>query len=153
MLRLARRVYVADTGLEFDSQSALKWLRQSHEARDSKGTLELALLLVEEPEIANEAGQGERMLRQLAQTNHDARYELGLRLLKGEDLPQNEAEGFEHLLSAAEGGHADAMREVDPLLCGQLVVNPSPHIDLPTWAKPYQDRLKALFPNNPMELN
>ena len=153
VLRLARRVYVADTGLEFDGQSALKWLRQSHEARDSKGTLELALLLVEEPEIANEAGQGERMLRQLAQTNHDARYELGLRLLKGEDLPQNEAEGFERLLPAAEGGHADAMREVDPLLCGQLAVDPSPHIDLPTWAKPYQDRLKALFPNNPMELN
>ena len=142
VLRLARRVYVADTGLEFDGQSALKWLRQSHEARDSKGTLELALLLVEEPELANEAGQGEQILRQLAQTNHEARYELGLRLLKGENLPQNEAEGFEHLLSAAEGGHADAMREVNPLLC-----------DLPACAKPYQDRLKALFPNNPMKLN
>ena len=153
VLRLARRVYVADTGLEFDGESAFKWLLQSHEAKDSKGTLELALLLVEEPEFANEAGQGERMLRQLAQTNLEARYELGLRLLKGEDLPRNEAEGFEHLLSAAEAGHADAMREVDPLLCGQLVVDPSPHIDLPTWAKQYQGRLKALFPNNPLKLN
>jgi hypothetical protein len=153
VLRLARRVYVADAGLEFDGDSALKWLRQSHEAGDSNGTLELALLLVEEPEFANEAGQGERMLRQLAQTNLEARYELGLRLLKGEDLSKHEAEGFEHLLSAAEGGHADAMREIDPLLCGQLIFDPSPHIDLPTWAKPYQGRLKALFPNNPMKLN
>ncbi|MCP5524772.1 MAG: NACHT domain-containing protein [Verrucomicrobiales bacterium] len=152
VLRLARRVYVADTGLEFDGESALKWLRQSHEAGDSSGTLELALLLVEEPEFANEVGQGERMLRQLAQTNLEARYELGLRLLKGEDLPKNEPEGFEHLLSAAESGHAEAKREVDPLLCGQLIVDPSPHIELPTWAKPYQSRLTALFPNNPRNL-
>lgn len=154
VLRLARRVYVADTGLEFDSEAALKWLRQSHEAGDSKGTLELALLLVEEPELADEMGRGERMLRQLAQTNLEARYELGLRLLKGEDLPMNEAEGFDHLLSAAEGGHAEAMREVNPLLCfcGQLVVGPAPHIDLPAWAKPFAGRLKALFPNNRIEL-
>ena len=153
VLRLARRVFDDDTWLEFEGESALKWLRQSHEAGDSKGTLELALLLVEEPELANEAGQGEQMLRQLAQTNLEARYELGLRLLKGEDLSRNEAEGFEHLLSAAEGGHAAASREVAPLSCGQLVFDPSPHIELPTWAKPYQGRLKALFPNNPMKLN
>lgn len=153
VLRLARRVYVADTGLQFDGESALKWLRQSHEARDSKGILELALLLVEEPEFADKAGEGERMLMQLARTNLEARYELGQRLLKGEDLPKKEAEGFEHLLSAAEGGHADAMREVNPSLCGRLVFDPSPHIDLPTWAKPYQGRLKALFPKNRMKLN
>ena len=39
------------------AESALKWLRQSHQARDSKGALEFALLLVEEPELANEAGR------------------------------------------------------------------------------------------------
>ena len=152
VLRLARRVYVADTGLEFDGDSALKWLRQSHEAGDSKGTLELALLLVEEPELANEAGQGERMLRQLARTNFEARYELGLRLLEGQDLPKHEAEGFEHLLSAAESGHTAALCDVNLLLCDYLVVGSPPHIVLPPWAKLHQDRLKALFPNKPMEL-
>lgn len=152
MLRLARRGYVAETGLEFDGKSALKWLRQSHEAGDGKGTLEFALLLVEEPGFADEAGKGERMLVQLARTNLEARYELGQRLLKGEDLPKNEAEGFEHLLSAAEGGYAPAKREVDGLLCGQLVVDPSPHIALPVWAKPFQSHLKALFPRNPIKL-
>jgi TPR repeat protein len=131
----------------------LKWLRQSHEARDGKGTLELALLLVEEPGLASKAGEREQTLRHLAETNAEARYELGLRLLKGEGLPKNEAEGFEHLLSAAESAHASAMREVDPLLCGQLVIGPSPHIDLPVWAKLFQGRLKALFPRNPMRLS
>jgi hypothetical protein len=152
VLRLARRVYVADTGLEFDGESALKWLRQSHEAGDSKSTLELALLLVEEPEFANEAGQGEGMLRQLAQTNLEARYELGLRLLKGENLPKSEAEGFERLLSAAESGHTAALSDVNPLLCGEFVVGPPPHIVLPPWAKSHQGRLKVLFQNNRLEL-
>jgi hypothetical protein len=152
VLRLARRVYDADTGLEFDGPAALHWLRKSHDAGDSQGTLELALLLVEEPELANAEGHGEQMLRHLAQTNFEARYELGVRLLKGEDLPKNEREGFEHLLSAAEAGHAEAKREIDPLLCGQLVIGSSPHIELPTWAKPHQSRLKTLFPNNRIEL-
>lgn len=148
-LRLARDVFVADDELEFDGDSALKWLRQSYEAGDRKGTLELALLLVEEPEIANEVGEGERMLRQLAQTNFEARYELGLRLLKGEDLPKNEGEGFEQLLSAAEGGHADAMLKVNQLIGGWIVFDPPAHIDLPTWAKPHQGRLEALILENP----
>jgi hypothetical protein len=112
VLRLARRVYVADTGLEFDAEAAFKWLRLAHDAGDRQGTLELALLLVEEPRIANEPGQGERMLRESAQTSAEARYELGRRLLRGGDLPKNEAEGLKHLLSAAESGHAGALSDL-----------------------------------------
>ena len=151
VLRLARRVYVADTGLEFDGDSALQWLRQSHEAGDNNGTLELALLLVEEPKLANKADQGERMLRQLSETNLVARYELGLQLLKGVNLPKNETEGFEHLLSVAEGGHAGARFEVEGWLSCLPVEDHSTHIKLPTWAKPYQSRLRVLFPNDPIE--
>ncbi|HOY59696.1 MAG TPA: SEL1-like repeat protein [Verrucomicrobiota bacterium] len=128
------------------------WLRKSNDAGDSKGTLELALLLVEEPELANAEGEGEQMLRHLAQTDIEARYELGVRLRKGENLPKNEAAGFELLLSAAESGHTAALFDVNPMLCGQPDVGPPPHIVLPSWAKPYQHRLEGLFPNNPIEL-
>jgi len=145
VLRLASRPYV--TGIDFDPDAALKWLQKSHEAGDVNGSIELALLLIEEKQLSNEVGQGERLLRSLAETNNAARYELGLRLLKGEDLPKSEAEGFEHLLSAAESGHADALIEVNPFICGQID-GPPPHIGLPAWAKPYRDRLTALFPEN-----
>ncbi len=152
VLRLARRPYVADTGQEFDGDAALIWLRQSHEAGDSKGTLELALLLLEEPEFAKEFGEGERMLRELAATNLEARYELGYRLLKGENLPKNETEGFEHLLFAAESGHADARREVENVIwAAELGVTP-PQFVLPSWAKPHVGRLKVLFPRYPIDL-
>jgi len=152
VLRLALRAYVADTGIEFDGQSALKWLRRSHEAGDSKGSLELALLLIEEPEIGNVPGQGERMLKQLAQTYPEARYELGMRLLQGKDLAKNEVEGFEHLLVAGEIGHEDAKRELEPIILGDFVVGPPPHIVLPSWAKPHISRLKVLFPRNRIDL-
>ena len=152
VLRLALRAYVADTGIAFDGQAALKWLRLSHEAGNVKGSLELALLLIEEPDFASQPGEGERMIKQLAQANIEARYELGMRLLQGEDLPRNELEGFEHLLSAAEGGHVKAKHEINPFSCGEVVVGPPPHIVLPSWAKPHISRLKALFPNNRIDL-
>ncbi len=153
VLRLARRSYVADYGLRFEGNSALKWLRQSHEAGDSTGTLELALLLVEEPKLDNEADQGERLLRLLSQTNLEARYELGLRLLKGNHLPMNATEGFEHLLSAAEGGHAGARIALEELLVSRFPDHDSHHNELPVWAKPHKGRLRALFPNYPLELS
>ena len=91
--------------------------------------------------MSNEAGEGERILRQLAQTSDNARYELGLRLLKGEDLPKCEAEGFEHLLSAAESKHAAALSELKQWYALQLVAGGI----LPIWAEAHQTRLKAIL--------
>ncbi len=149
VLRLARRVYVAEAGLEFDGPSALHWLRLASEGGDSAGTLELSLLLLEEPELASAEGQGEQMLRHLAETSVEARFELGTRLFRGDGIDKNEVEGFGFLLSAAESGYTAAQNSVNPLLCGEYV--PS-HVLLPPWAKPYKERLKVLFPNVRCEL-
>ena len=152
VIRLARRVYVAETGLEFDGDEANKWLRQSHESGDRNGSLELALLLIEEPAYAVEKEEGERLLRHLALDDQAACYELGCRLLKGEDLAKNESEGFGFLVSAAEDGYKAALQDTNPLICGLFEVTPSPVIVLPPWAKPFKARLKALFPDQPLDL-
>jgi hypothetical protein len=146
VLRLARRVYVAEAGLEFDGSSALHWLRKASEAGDSKGKLEIALLLLEEPELANSESEGERLLRELAQTDIEARYELGVRLMEGQELELNESAGFEHLLSAAESGHPGALSKVNPVACAEWGTGPEYGFILPPWAKPFADRLKVLFP-------
>jgi TPR repeat protein len=146
LLRLVRDLEIAEMGLTFDGEAALKWLRKSHEAGDKKGSLELALLLVEAPDLSQEAGEGERMLSQLAQVDDDARYELGLRVLKGDGLLKNEAEGFEHLLSAAESGHVASLMEVQKLIPGWFVPGGQPQVALPVWVKPHWNRLKVLFP-------
>lgn len=92
VVRLAMRQYVADAGLEFDGESALKWLQKSHDAGDKKGSLELSLLLVEEPTLGICPREGEDMLRQLARTDPEARYEIGVRLLEG-GRPPSESGG------------------------------------------------------------
>lgn len=147
VLRLARRAYVADAGLEFDGPSALHWLRMASDAGDSKGTLELSLLFLEEPELASAEGQGELMLRRLAQTCVEAQFELGTRLLRGIDIPKDEVSGFEFLLCAAECGHSQSRKFVHPALCGRLVAGPPPYIHLPSWVKPHEKRLRVLFPD------
>lgn len=153
VLRLSYLVSVPNAVLEIHNDSALKWLRKSHEAGDIKGTLELALWLIEKLAFASEAGQGERMLRHAAQKDIEARYELGMRLLEGKHLATNEVEGFEHLLSLAEGGHAAAKLKLDSFFCSRFAASPTPHIDLPTCTKPYQSRLEVLFPKYPFRFN
>ncbi len=150
VLRLVRHGYFAGTGLdEFDDRIALDWLRKAHEAGNSKGTLELALLLVEEPGLTSETGEGERMLRHMAITSLEARFELGSRLWQNGHLPKNEAEGLEHLLLAAEGGHDEAIYKIMHWW-GGLCPPPKQLIDpdLPAWAVPYKDRLLAVLLGN-----
>ncbi|MHB1309951.1 MAG: NACHT domain-containing protein, partial [Limisphaerales bacterium] len=43
--------------LDDDREAALRWLRRAHETGDRKSTLELALLLLEEPNLGSEAGE------------------------------------------------------------------------------------------------
>ena len=137
-------------GIVHEPRSLLKWLRQSHELGDVNGSLELALLLIDEPDLSNEAGEGERLLRQLAPTQLEARYELGLGLLKGDGLPKCEAAGLEQLISAAEAGHPLALSEINPCLFCEG--GPPLPLSLPAWAKPYRSRLVALFPGLPLDL-
>jgi TPR repeat protein len=108
------------------------------------------VLLIEEPGLAEATGEGEQLLRRLAQEDPESRCELGLRLLKGEDLPKNEAEGLEQVLSAAEAGHPRAGHEVQVWLVQQYVAVPNLHFALPPWARPCAARLRALFPSYPI---
>ncbi|MSU62858.1 MAG: hypothetical protein EXS31_10750 [Pedosphaera sp.] len=135
ILRLASRDYVS--GIEYEPDKALHWLRKAHQEKDTSGSLELALLLIEEPDLANEPAEGEFLLRKLAAVDGmtDGQFELGRRLLKGEGLPQNELQGFELLLALAEKEHRGALLEMMGLL-GNLT--------LPSWAAPFEARLKAL---------
>jgi hypothetical protein len=50
-------------GVEWQPDVALRWARASHNAGDTSGSLELALLLVENPSLESETGEGARLLR------------------------------------------------------------------------------------------
>jgi len=148
VLRLASRAYVSENGIAYEPRKALGWLRRAHEAGDQIGSRELALLLIEEPELSGTSGEGERLLRGLAKTDAESLYELGLRLLKGDDLAQAEPEGLGHLLSAAEAGHSRAHIEVMSWLAAQGRVSETGlSFVLPTWAKAFAARLKMLSHN------
>lgn len=150
VLRLARRDYVSDNGIAYEPLKALHWLRRAHEAGDQNGSRELALLLLENPELSQTPGAGEQLLRRLAETDLESRCELGLRLLKGEDVCQDQAAGLGTLISAAESGHRRAALELAAWLAPLWVIKPSIHLAVPTWAVPYAARLHALFPRYPL---
>lgn len=150
VLRLASRDYVSDNGIAYEPLKALHWLRRAHEAGDQNGSRELALLLLENPELSQTPGTGEQLLRRLAETDLESRCELGLRLLKGEDLPQAEPEGLGHLLSAAEAGHSRARDEVMMWLVELCAQQSTVSYVLPAWARSLAGRLKALIPDFPV---
>jgi hypothetical protein len=143
ILRLASRDGVS--GIDYEPEKALRWLRKSCEGGDAKGCLELSFLLIEEPRSANEDGEGESVLRRLAREDvSEARFELGRMLLKGEDLPKNEAEGFELLLALAEKNHPGACRQMVNLYC-QWTLSPQPGIlTVPAWASYLEERFKKV---------
>ena len=131
-------------GVDRDPAEALKWLRKAHDDGDAKGSLELSLLLIEEPNLAGAASEGELLLRKLAGDGvTKAQFELGLRLLKGEDLPRNEAEGFELLLVLAEKDYPGARGEMTSLYC-EWYLSPEPgKLTLPAWASPFEERFRT----------
>lgn len=138
------------TGITCDLRKALHWLQKAHDAGDQTGSRELALLLIEEPGLAETVGEGEQRLRRLAEKDIESRYELGVRLLKGCDLPQAQPEGLENLLSAAEAGHARARFELSQWFSEwcfrELKTNGTLPLALPVWAKPLAGRLKHFIP-------
>lgn len=158
VLRLSSRAYYADCGIEFDPAAALKWLRKAHDSGDAKGSLELALLIIEEPDLQDEPGDGERLLRKLATDDMgEAKFELGKRLLNGDGLPKAEQEGFRILIEAAETGHSKAFQSglmgngikwgwCWPELPQELP--DGPHLVpalVPDWAAEFKDRWVALL--------
>ena len=132
-------------GVNRDVSEAAKWLRKSHESGDAKGSLQLALLLIEEPQLATIGGEGERLLRTLVQTIDDAKFQLGIRLLKGDGLPRRETEGLEFLLELAESGHEQSHQEIGILWLEWYVTIPTPGFVPPGWVMPLMDRLKGLI--------
>ncbi len=131
-------------GVEFEPQKALKWLRKAHDENVAGGSLELALLLIEEPSLATEIGEGDRLLRDLASVSEDARCELGKLLMSGDGLARDESAGFEILLTLAEAKHSSALSEVMTLWIRWLVWDLAPRLQLPSWAEPYKDRINQL---------
>lgn len=153
----ARILRCLPDGVEWQPDVALRWARASHDSGDAVGSLELALLLVENPSIENEPGEGERLLRNLtAQGMLEAKYELGKRLMRGNGFLMAEAEGFELLIEAAEAGHVSAWRT--ELLClgmnwwvvpelRQLRPNleNKPAVLAPDWSQAFRERWFALM--------
>lgn len=152
LLRLARPEASRDwaRGVTYEPKESLRWLRMSHEAGDRNGSRELALLLLEDTSLAETPAEGEQLLRRLAQTDLESRCELGLRLIKGEDLCQDQAEGLGELISAAEAGHRRSVWELKVWLATLWVFEPSLHLAVPPWAMPFAERLHALFPSYPL---
>jgi hypothetical protein len=148
VLRLANPVYI--TGTDYEPDKALYWLRKAHHEKDSdgdtNGSIELALLLIQEPKLGTVSGEGERLLRDLAKTDDGARYELGKLLMEGKGLAKDEAGGFSLLLSLAETGYSRAKTDVvSDFLVPWMLENGNWELgQLPPWAVAFRNRLKAL---------
>lgn len=100
--------------------------------------------------MERELGEGERLLRELAKLNDEARYELGQLLLKGNGLAKDEAAGFEMLLSLAESGHPRARTDVQIVWLEWYHLSPVPEFRPPAWAVPFLRRLRPLWPDVPL---
>src|SRR5439155_14968367 len=103
-------VSLSPAGLKRNPTEAVRWLRKAHQAQDSVGGLELALLLIKEPALATDSGEGERLLRHFSEGSDNARYELGKLLMNGEGLTKDEAGGFQICSrSQNQGMHTPAL--------------------------------------------
>ena len=139
-------VSLSPAGLKRNPTEAVRWLRKAHQDQDSVGGLELALLLIKEPALATDSGEGERLLRHFSEGSDNARYELGKLLMNGEGLTKDEAGGFQILLSLAESGHAHARSDIQFLCFQWYDPKPQLHFNLPSWAMVFKERLKAFGP-------
>lgn len=145
VLRLANPVYI--TGTDYEPDRALYWLRKAHGEKESNGSIELALLLIQEPGLATVPNEGEHLLRELARENEGARYQLGKLLLEGKGLAKDEAAGFALLLSLAEAGYSRAKADLmSDFLVPWVIENGGVQLrQLPPWAVTFRDRLQALL--------
>jgi hypothetical protein len=144
-------------GVEWQPDVALRWARASHNAGDTSGSLELALLLVENPSLENETGEGEQLLRNLTRQGIlEAKYELGKRLMKGDGFMKAEEEGFGLLIEAAEADHLSAWSNellglginwwrVPELEQPQPKLDANPMALAPDWSLAFRERWFALL--------
>jgi hypothetical protein len=146
-LRLANRGYVV--GIDYEPEKALHWLRKAHEAGISPGSLELALLLLDEPTLAADPLEGQNLINLLASIgDKDAIYEIADRLCaKGN--PEDEAKGFELFLTLANDGHYMAWHRIAGYRSSWFVFEPEIRMDLPPWAVPFKDRIDATMKQKP----
>ena len=133
-------------GVDFLPEVALQWARASHNDGDTSGSLGLALLLIENPNLDLEVGEGERLLRRLATDGHqEAQFELGRRLFKGEGLPKDEPAGFRMLIEVAEAGLRKAWYSQLSNIGRRWWLNPADHSAVPEWAAEFKNRWQALI--------
>ena len=147
VLRLASRDYVV--GIDYDPAKAMHWLRKAHESGISTGSLELALLLLDEPTLAAEPEEGQNLMNLLASKgNKQAIYEIADRLC-AKCNPEDEAKGLDLLLTLANDGHYMASQRVSGYRDSWLVFEPEFRMELPPWAVPFKDRINATMKLNP----
>jgi hypothetical protein len=150
-LRLANRGYVV--GIDYEPDKALLWLRKAHDAGSETGSLELALLLLDEPQLAAAPLEGDRLINSLAaKGNKEATYAIADRLCSEND-PSDEPKGFELLLALAADGHDKARRKVLEYWSSWLLLDPKPHVEMPPWAVPFKDRINAVMKHRPPRRN
>lgn len=133
-------------GVDWRPEVALRWARASDEGGDAKGSLELALLLIETPRLEQEAGEGERRLRKLAAEGMlDAQIELGKCLLNGAGLPKAESAGFRMLIELAEAGQRKVWLSELIHIGLRWWMIPNGQEPVPDWAVEFKDRWFALL--------
>lgn len=146
-LRLAKQYY--ELGFDYEPAQALPWLRKAHDAGSQAATLDLALLLLDEPQLGADPREGQNLINLLsAKGDQDAIYVIAERQCS-QNEPEVQRKGMETLLALAEQGFNKARRKLSHYRAEWLILDPAPHFEVPPWAAPLKARIDAVLKQSP----
>ncbi len=137
-----------ELGFDYQRAKALPWLRKAHGVGSQAASLDLALLLLDEPQLGTPL-EGQTLINSLAaKGNQDATYAIAERQCS-QNEPGAQRKGLETLLALAEQGFDKAKRKFHAYRVDWLVLDPQPHFELPSWAAPLKDRIDSVLKQPP----